>query len=82
MAGGDAGGKTPHEVAGVDTEDVHNEDDLGLSQPDVLEIVSLIICHKYEKGETTQSNRSGGKEEWTHLLVIANDVVEVGADAG
>ena len=81
-AGEPAGGKAPHKVINIDTEDVLHGDNVGHNQPDVLEIISGNICHKGKKGETTQSKMSGGKEEWPHLLAVAKNIVEVAADTG
>ena len=40
----------------------------------------MSICHKDEKGETTQSKQSGGKGERPRHLDVAKEVVEVVVD--
>ena len=81
-SGGSKGGETPHKVARVNAEDVHHGDVADHGQPDALKIVPVSMCHKAEKGETVQSKRNRGNEDWPRLVAVANDVVEVTADVG
>ena len=42
----------------------------------------LTRCTGDRENEATQSKRSQGKDKWSYLLAVANDVVEVATNAG